>query len=659
MFYPAEMRWVGIVFHDAYTGDVIRDLQNAGVMEVLPLHDVQSPLPPGITPKERSSSPDRITEAMMRIDRIFDTFAEIPSPKENPLLTFLSPSSIIPLTRPERSEEELLHETASVLQDLQQVSGIRAALRQASGEYTAAVKNREAIRILAPFGFDLGILGDGVYLSVTAGLVEKEKYEAFHQDLLSAGTDELLIGAREQDTTVVVVVAIPLCHKHLLERILRPPRFHPLVPGCSGMPAEALAAEQERIGTLQARESALIEELRGIRQEWEGRLHALYENLEHRKEQRQVLSGSGKSTATTIMSGWVPEKEVQEMERVLEQASENHALVRWRHPSPEDPGLPSCYENPGWLKPFEVLTTTFARPLYREVDPTPFVAPFFVFFFGLMLGDAGYGIIMTLIAAFLYIRLKDAERSLHDMVYILLILGVASTLLGIIQGGWFGDIPERFFAITPPFILIEPLKDPITFFQIALILGIIHINLGLAIAAYQHLRSGEYRMLFFEEGVWFILQPSAAVLLAGFFGWFAVSPPLLYAAAAGALLGVGMLFSYQGAMGFFGLTGFLGDWLSYVRILALALATGGIAMTINILSTLIAGIHPLMVVPAAIIFIGGHAFNLVIQSLGGVIHAIRLQYIEFFGKFYTGGGRAFSPFRSHRRYSQITERDIR
>lgn len=658
MLYPAEMRWVGVVFHHAYSRDVVRELQHAGVMEVHPLQEAPSPLPPGILPGDRSPSQDRISEAMARIDRILDTFSEIPAGKENPIAAFLSPVPITPVRMPAHSEEEVQSEADSVLRELRQVSRIRSDLHEVSVEYAAALRNSEAIRILSPFGFDLGILGDRGYLSVTAGLVEKEKYEAFRQDLISAGTDELLTGTLEQDTTMVVVVAIPLCHKPRFERLLRPPRFRPLEPGCSGMPPAALEREQERIATLKARESALVDELRGIRRMWEGRLNALYEELEHQKEQHHVLSSGGRSTATMLVSGWVPERDLPELERALQQVSENHAIVRSRPPSPDDTVVvPTCYDNPGWLKPFEVLTTTFARPLYREIDPTPFIAPIFVLFFGLMLGDAGYGIIMTIIAAFLYVRLKHADRSLHDMIYILLILGIASTLLGIVQGGWFGDIPQRFFSITPPFILIEPLRDPITFFQIALVIGIFHINLGLAIAAYQHIRKGEFRMLFFEEVVWFILQPSAAVLLAGFFGWFAVSTPLLYAAAGGAVLGTGMLFSYQGAMGFFGLTGFLGDWLSYVRILALALATGGIAMTVNILATLIAGIHPLMIVPAGIVFVGGHAFNLVIQALGGVIHAIRLQYIEFFGKFYTGGGRAFSPFRSHRRYSQPGERD--
>ena len=231
--------------------------------------------------------------------------------------------------------------------------------------------------------------------------------------------------------------------------------------------------------------------------------------------------------------------------------------------------------------------------------------------------------------------------------------GISATLFGAVQGGWFGDFLPRYFDITPPFVLLEPLKDPIAFFQLSLLIGVVHINLGLFLAFFQNVNSGAYRTMVFEQGVWFIIQPCAAVMLASFFAWTYIPPMLITVAEAGALAGLVMIFYYNGPMGFFGLTGFLGDWLSYVRIMALSLATGGIAMTINILAALISAIHPLMIIPAVIIFVGGQIFNLVIQSLGGVIHAIRLQYIEFFGKFYTGGGREFSPFRAERRYTTL------
>lgn len=657
MFYPAEMRWVGLVFHDAYAGEVVRGLQEAGVVEVKPLAESRTSLPPGISPARRSPALNRVTDLMIQLDRIFDTFDSIPSKKENPVIAFLSPSVITPLESRQMTEEELLSETEETLLQLAMVGEIRAALHQVAGDLAAAEKSAAAIRLLEPFDFDLSYLGDSEYLTVRAGLVDRDRYEAFRQELDSAGTDETVVAVREAEKSVVVVTIFPLCRKSLFERILRPPRFQPLAPACGGLPVDALVTESGHIRILLERQSELIAALTGIREEWELRLRALYEELQLLKDRYEVLARSGRSREATFMEGWVTAKDMGEMDDIVERSSRGHVHLVSRSTERRHTDVPTRYENPGWLRPFEVLTTTFARPLYGEVDPTPFVAPIFVIFFGLMLGDAGYGIVMTIIAAFLYLRLKNGDPSMRDMIYILLMLGISSTVFGIIQGGWFGDIPQRFFGITPPLVLIEPLKDPISFFQISLVLGIVHINLGLGIAAYQHLKEKNYRTFAFEEGVWFILQPVAAVLLAEFFGWAAVGTAVLYAAGAGAVVGLGMLFYYRGAMGFFRLTGFLGDWLSYVRIMALALATGGIAMTINILSGLIAGIHLAMIVPAAFLFLGGHLFNLVIQSLGGVIHSIRLQYIEFFGKFYTGGGREFTPFKADRRYTRPLERE--
>ena len=187
---------------------------------------------------------------------------------------------------------------------------------------------------------------------------------------------------------------------------------------------------------------------------------------------------------------------------------------------------------------------------------------------------------------------------------------------------------------------------------IALAIGIFHLNLGLSIAAVEHLRDGKRREMLLEEGTWFCLQPAAAVLILSFFGWGTFSPTVTTAAWAGALVGIAGIMIHEGPLGFFSITGYLGDWLSYARILALALATGGIAMMINILSGMIAGIGPAFVIVGIVFAVVGHAANLVLQSLGGFIHALRLQYVEFFGRFFTAGGRAFAPFAARRKVTE-------
>jgi V/A-type H+-transporting ATPase subunit I len=657
MFYPEEMKRVAIGFHSTFTDDAISELHEEGVVQMIPFRDDANTVRDILEPILRPRILDRISEYSISIDRILEVFRQIPKDQANPVAAFLSPPEIIPVAVRREKPEELFADIDTFLGKTGRIIEIRNDLNRIGEDLQAMQTAIGAIEALIPFGFDLSALGDSEYLSVCAGRIDAAKYPEFVRDIRAGGDGELVVYEHGSGSFVLVVLVLPRARKPLIERYLRPPRFQPLDPSSSGLPAEALARKKNEEALLTRERENLLTELKSLEATWGPSARALREELLMLKEEREGLTACGKSRSLIVVEGWVPAGKVAGVEKRLLDTSDGHAFVNTRNPGEEDPEPPTKYQNPAWLKPFEVLTTTFARPHYDEIDPTPFIAPIFVLFFGLMLGDAGYGLILTIAGLFLYSRLGRSSRSMHDMTYILVIIGISATILGIIQGGWFGDIPQRFFGATPPFIMIEPLKDPITFFQFSLILGIIHINLGLCLALYQNLKKGLKRPALFEQGVWFILQPSAGILLAGFFGWVDFSPFVVYAAYAGAIVGVLMIFYYRGPMGFFGLTGFLGDWLSYVRILALALATGGIAMTVNILAELIAGIHPIMIIPAAAIFLGGHVFNIIIQSLGGVIHAIRLQYIEFFGKFYTGGGKPFRPFRAERVYSRVEPGD--
>jgi V/A-type H+-transporting ATPase subunit I len=657
MFYPKRMERVSVGFHNAYTVEVIQSLHESGAMEIIPIRDESNSIRNQLGPCGRSPDLDTISVLIMDIDRVLEVFARIPRKEVNPVSAFLSPCLITPCTVHQRPASDIFDEAKTLLAQLKMVGEISNHLIATEEELDKVEKELLSINMLRPFGFDLSYIGESDYLFISAGKVDARKYQEFAGDLQNALSDDLFLFEKEEKTHILIVVAVPVAEKLKIERFLRPPRYQPLFPGSSGSPEEALLQQNENKLKLNEKREELFHELKGLESMYDPDLHRLREELVLLKEELEALAGCGASREVTVVDGWVPSGYVPTMEKRLDLKSEGHIFFSTRVPDEQDPEPPVAYQNPRWLRPFEVLTSTFARPHYNEIDPTPFIAPAFVLFFGLMLGDAGYGLILTVVGLFLYYRVGKSSQSLHDMTYILVIISIAATILGILQGGWFGDLPQRFFGTNPPFVIIEPLEDPIAFFQLSLLIGIVHINLGLCLALYQNLKRGTFRAAFYEQGVWFILQPAAGVLLAGFFGWVVFSPVIVYASYAGIITGLVMIFYYRGPMGFFGLTGFLGDWLSYVRILALALATGGIAMTINILTEIIAGIGPLMIIPAAIIFLGGHIFNIAIQSLGGVIHAIRLQYIEFFGKFYTGGGQEFTPFRTYRMYTKLEESD--
>jgi V/A-type H+-transporting ATPase subunit I len=630
----------------------IEALHEKGMLEVIPLREFNPPLRDHLEAGERDLLADRCAEYRVRLDRVLEALYEFPPGPGNFLKELVSPREHEKYPVAKGTLADLLEQIDSALTNTERILAIRASLGEINERLEESSRVRSDLGLLCLIPFDLSALGESRFLSVYAATVDAGTAGGVIGRLAETCGDDIYIDSRESGDVVVLVVACISGQKESVRTILQSPGVTPIrLETRLGLPEEALKAMDEEISKLKAERDSLREELAALRREHEMYLLALREELLIRREELDLVTRCGMTREVTVIQGFVPAGALGKIGEGMEKATEGHHFVSVEEPDPEDPSVPVHYENPPFLAPFEYLTTMFARPRYDEIDPTPFVAPIFLIFFGLMLGDAGYGALIALVGYVIYRGAGRVSTTMRDLSYILTLCGISAILFGAIQGGWFGDVPQRFFGITPPFILIEPLRDPIAFFQISLILGIVHINLGLLLALYQNFKKKRYRACIFDQGIWYILQPSAGVLLAEFFGWAPIPQWLHFLALAGAALSIAMIFYTRGPMGFFSLTGFLGDWLSYVRILALALATGGIAMTVNILAQIVGNAGPLLLVPAVIVFLGGQAFNVVIQTLGGVIHAIRLQYIEFFGKFYQGGGKPFVPFRAERVYS--------
>jgi len=334
------------------------------------------------------------------------------------------------------------------------------------------------------------------------------------------------------------------------------------------------------------------------------------------------------------------------------------------------------------------------------------IAPIFVIFFGFMLGDAVYGAIILMMGLLLFRGAGRISKEMKNASILLSAVGASTVIFGIIQGGYLGDVPARFFGPDyEPWCLLSGLKDPITILIIALLIGLFHINLGLVLAAHQNYVKKDYSSIMQEQVSWWVLQPSGGILILHLFGWLSFPLTAIYFASMGLLFGLILLVIRKKGLFFFDLTGFIGNWLSYARLLALALATAGIAMTVNIIAQMgpkvysridlplslmiiIAGIGlavfglkkkkgikswimkiigifllliglsvvikmPVLfaVIVGGTIFIVGHTLNLGIQALGSFVHSLRLQYVEFFGQFYSGGGNKFKPFKTDRKYT--------
>lgn len=353
----------------------------------------------------------------------------------------------------------------------------------------------------------------------------------------------------------------------------------------------------------------------------------------------------GETASTFVLEGWIKTADIPKLESKLMPYAE---LIQcyFRPPLPgEEP--PIVLENPRVGKPFEIITKLYGLPQSGTLDPTLYLAPFFFLFVGLTVSEAGYGLLVALLS-FLYLKFAKPKGGLRQFLTLMAILGVSTVILGTLVGGWFG------FPI-PQLMILDPLKDPVSFLILSLALGFIQVWFGTLLNMISGIRSKDYLQAFFVQGGWLILLPSLVL--------FALVKQSVWGILA--LVGAaGIVFFaspsrnplarfFGGLYSLYDISRYLADVLSYSRLLALGLATSVIAMVVNTLCQTALGIPWVGWLFAALIFAGGHLFNLGISFLGGFVHSMRLQFVEFFSKFFKSGGKPFKPFELESKYVEF------
>lgn len=375
-----------------------------------------------------------------------------------------------------------------------------------------------------------------------------------------------------------------------------------------------------------------------------------YNNLVIRNES---VNNFLKTENIVTICGWVPTELNNDLESVVKNIAKENYYINFEEVTEDEvEEVPIKLKNNDTVAPFEGLVEMYSLPSYAEIDPTPIMAIFYFIFFGMMLSDAGYGLVMVLATGFALWKGKDPEKKKNYKLF--LYAGISTIIWGMVYGSYFGDFPERMLGITVP-KLLDTSSDILPIFIMSLAFGIVHIFIGLGIKAYVLIRAGKVKDMIYDVLTWYSVLIGAILMLVGIGG--SLGTVLLVVGLIGLLLTQGRDSDTLigkiggGAYGVYNVTGYVGDIVSYSRILALGLATGFIANALNLIMELIPA--PINILTTPLLFVGLHLFNLLINALGSYVHAARLQYLEFFGKFYEGGGKKFSPFKLSNEYIKI------
>ena len=364
------------------------------------------------------------------------------------------------------------------------------------------------------------------------------------------------------------------------------------------------------------------------------------------KDENKVVDKLVKTKTTFCLNGWLPS---QKADSIINDLTKNYNCYVETEKGNREEGFPILLQNNPVVTPFEDITNMYSTPSTKDIDPSAIMTFFYIIFFGMMLADAGYGLLIALACLFIVKKAK-MKKGEGNLIKLMGICGVSTTVWGLIFGGAFG--------VAIPFAPINPLTDVMLLMAMSLVFGIIHIYVGLGIKGYTLLRDGDVLSFFCDIILWYVFITGVCLLIipivAGDIGVLAeVGKYLAIIGVIGIILTGGRSYKgifmklFKGVSSLYGITGYFGDILSYTRLMALCLSSGVIGQVINLLGG--------MAGPIGIVIIGlfGHAINLFISALGAYVHTSRLQFVEFFGKFYEGGGIPFSPFKFKTKYTNI------
>lgn len=511
------------------------------------------------------------------------------------------------------------------------------------------------VQSLQPYeNFDapLGSLKDIEETVYFLGSISNQYEEALNSHLSDCYLEKL--SNNNQDTYFFV-----LCNKDNSENaaeILRGFGFTPLKIEEEDTPLKKIHDSNERVSLIESDKFIIKEELAGYDDELKD-LHLAYDYYNNLVKRKYVTNKFLKTDSVSLIQGWVPVKYNEKLTEIVKEVLEADYYLNFEDVREEEiDNVPIALENNDLNAAFEDVTAMYALPKYNEVDPTPVVTPFYLIFFGMMVADMGYGCLM-LIGTILALKFLNFDDGMKKMIKFFHYLSYPTIAFGAIYGSFFGDLLPNLPR------LLNTSTDVMSILALSVVFGVIQIFFGLAMKVYVLCKLGRPLDALMDAGSWALTLVSLG-LMAG--GMFLGIPVLKTVGISGSIIGALSIVLTQGRMmksvggkigqglyELYNITGYVGDLVSYTRLMAIGLSGGSIAGAVNMIMSMVPGpIGAFLVGP--LIFIIFQTVNLLLSLLSGYVHTLRLTYVEYFGKFYDGGGKAFKPFETQNEYINLT-----
>lgn len=566
---------------------------------------------------------------------------------------------------------------------------------------------RDIFSTLSELEVPLNYLQPLEWVEVRVGRIGEENLDEFVGSIRDVCPSEVFITTFGAGETRIIILACmretvselqPLLYRFNVESLDLPPS--------KKTPKEYLKDLDDELEDLKKEEGEIEEKIEEVKRERAGEINALTESLRIQKERQESLMLFGRTDYTTLVEGWSPKEDIDEIEGVIEDTTDGAYLMKsYEPPESEVDETPVKLENPKFAKPFEYLIEMYNLPKYDSTDPTLITAITFSVFFGFCLSDAGYGLV--LLAVFLSGHSVIKGRFSKRLRLVMIGGAIGTIIAGVLFGSWFGGAGAAFGdwlgnLLGVQLSLFEPQwvdpvhGTPIPFLKLVLLFGIFQLAVGHGIGGgRKDILRGKWKKVIFDDigntllitGLFLLIFCVVGMGLREFGIHYSFPKLSIFAAFNPLSGGSALLQAYRGiffggiglvAVGkltegetplmqrvggivntFYSIVDLISDVISYSRLLALGVATSVIALVINRIGILIfntlSGLFPGGFIVGAIvfvlIFVVGHAFNIFINSMTGFVHTMRLHYAEFFQTFYEGGGKEYSPFKLIRKHT--------